>query len=530
MIITFGTQVIGGQDTFLSNGIPFIEPTVPNSDLILKLNFYELSSMFQEILLLPGGIPSTPVTANTNPVGFIQDQSRQSIYVRAIGSTSRPLLASNGLVFDNTNDQLTVIGGNSAYFKDLHGLSPVWGNRFKITMNGSDGVAKGVWATGTGGTTGFGAFIQRTAANRLLVQLCRGTSGVPMVNYTTTRTITQADGEVTVHININGTASNACSVRIRNAAGTVTTETFTILSGVDNNPSTALSIGGALNATMSHSFEIINRVWTTQEMLDYEASTPANTTAHFTPIKQHYYNLSDTSTVFSDTGGTVPITNGGVVRVVSNKVVPSIYPNRATRNMTGGTDGLIWNSNLQNGMGGVVADGSGTRLLTFSQDVYIEAAAVSTLFIVARNTDVDFGSQWINGGTTYGVFTGSNYSANASGTGDAAQPYFLIHPTVGVTEDVFISRSNSCNIIAVRRFGNVIDLWSQTKVKVSTTGLVGACGFVLIGQSTANGVPQFHPDGSFYDIEKYAGYISDSQIEAKIDELRGIYNIPSSTA
>lgn len=515
-----GSQAPSGDD--------FVEPTPPDENYILKLNFYELSSMMQEILLLPGGIPSTPVTANTDPVGFIQDQSKQSIYVRAIGSTSRPLVSANGLVFDNTNDQLTVIAPTT-YFKDLHAASPVWGMRFKITK-GVDASAKTIIATGTGGTTGFGVFIQLTAANKILVQLCRGTSGTPMVNYATTRSITVASGRTAIQININGTGANACSIRMREADGTVTTETFTILSGVDANASTALSIGGALNATMSHSLDIINRVWTSQEMLDYEASTPANTTTHFTPIKQHEYDLDDTTTVFSDAAGTVPITDGTQVRLVTNKVVP-IYPYKRTRNMTGvdGT-GLLWEEDVQNGNGGVIADGSGDRLLTFGEDVLIEAAAVSTLFMVARNTDPDFGSQWMNGGGTYGVFTGKDYSGNLGGTGDAAQPYFLNHPTVSVTNPVLISRTDSYNIIAMRRFGSTIDLWAQNGTKVTTSGLVGACGFQLIGQSTANGVPQFHPQGSFAYLLKYAGYLSDDQVVAKIAELRTRYNIPASVA
>lgn len=520
---------VGGSQNPPISG--FIEPTPPDPDFIVKFNFFELSSMWQEILLLPGGIPTSPVTTNGQPIGTIQGQSRSAILMSTGASTARPLLASNGLVFDNTNDQLTISGAPANFLKDLHGVSPVFGMRYKLRMNGSDGVAKTICQTGTGGTTGFGMFMNRTNTNRVTFQLCRGTSGTAMVNFVTARTITAADGECTVQVNVNGTGANACSIRIRNEAGVVTTETFTILSGVDSNASNQLSIGGALNGTFSHSFDIVSRVWTTQEMLDYEAATPTNTTANFTPIKQHEYDFDDVSTMFADSGGTTPITHGTPIVLINNKVtIP--YANAPVRRATAvdPSTGLVWNDSLQNGKGGAIADGSGSRKLTFSDDVLREAGCSTTVFLVAKNSDVDFGSQWMNGGGTYGVMTGSGYSANGDGTGDPDQPYFLNHPTVAVTNPVLISRSNSCNIIAMRRFGTTIDLWSQTKQKVTTTGLTGATGWVIVGESSPNGVPNFHPEGNFHYALKYVGQISDEQIEAKIDELRAIYNVPDSVA
>ncbi len=512
-------------------GGSFIEPIPPPSDYIVRFNFYQLSSMWQEILLLPGGIPSTPVTANTQSIGTIQGQSRSTILMSVGASASRPVLSSTGLVFDNTNDQLNIIGAPSNFLKDLHAASPIWGMRFKLTMNGSDGVAKAICQTGTGGTTGFGMFMNRTSANRVTFQLCRGTSGVPMVNYVTTTTLTAADGQCTIHVNINGTGANACSIRIRKANGTVTTETFTILSGVDNNASNPLTLGGALNGTFSHSFDIINRVWTTQEMLDYEASTPANSLDYFTPIKQHEYDFNDASTIFSDAGGTTPITNGTPIMLVNNKVtIP--YANAPVRRFTA-TDpsaGLIWATNQQNENAAATADGSGTRLITASEDLVREAAASSTIFYVAKNVDPIFGSQWWNGGSAYSPLTGSNYSNNGANTGDPAQPYSLIHPTSGVTAHVLTSRSNSTNIIAVRRFGQNIDMWSQVGEKAPSTSMIGAIGWSIIGTSSPNGVPNWHPDGIFCYFLKYVGYISDDQVVAKIEELRVRFNIPASVA
>lgn len=514
-------------NTFPDRVPAFIEPTAPDADVILDLKFYQLTSLWQELALLPSGIPTTPVTANSDPVGTIIDQSRSCLFARATASANRPLLGTNGLIFDGTNDSYTVISTSLAYFRNLHQVDPIYGIRFKMIKN-LDGSARTVFISSSGSTAGWGVVLQLTAANKVRFILHRGTAGTAMVDYTTTRTINIASGLTAVHININGIGSNACSIRMHEADTTVTTETFTILQGVAHDPTSTLTFGGAsaFNGTLNNDFKIVDgRVWTTPEMTAYEADAPANTTTLFTPIKEAEYDFTDTAYVFADLAETTPITNNVEVLSVLSKANPT-YANYVKRRAIGvATTGLIWLSNQLNGLGCVVADGSGSRELVFTEDMIKHIQTTYTRFIVLRNTDATFGSQWDNGDTVYGVITGNAYSGNAANTGDAAQPYWVSHSVGNNTSSaVPISRSNGYNIIIQRVFGQTVDEWSQAGVKYTKTGFSGM-SWLSIGKSTSNGVPEFHPDGAMVYILHYLGYIDDSQINAKRLELMARFGI-----
>jgi hypothetical protein len=503
----------------------FTEPTRPDSSLALKLNLYELSSMFQERTLSPGGIPLTAVAINTDPIGTILDQSLSTQYMFASGATTIPLLSADGMTFDGTNDRID-LPLSTVYLKPLHATTATWSIRFWI-KKGLDGSAKPVMGTQTFSATQNGFYLQLTAANKLRIYIADGVAPA-MIDYTTTASLTVAMGATPVQININAPGgSNASSVTIG-----ATTETFTVTGGSSSNATNSLFIGGDgtnfFTGSIARSVEIRSRVLTNQEITDYQSFNPTVVSAQFTPIKQWEINFNDGTRVFSDAGGTTPITDGGFVRVVNNRIsVPfGASTGAIVRRMTSSADAAspLWRQAVKNGKSVVEYDGTGNQTLTFSTNAYPELGATSTTFIVCKNDDPTFGSHMLKDGQ-YITFTGSAYSGNSGATGDAAQPYTVMHSSTGVSGNAKISRADGYNIIAFRRVGPSIDIWSQDLIKYSQPTGFGSFTVTDIGVAYSNGVPNWHLDGMYALYEKYVGYLTDQQVADKINYLKYIYNI-----
>lgn len=503
----------------------FTEPTRPDSSLVLKLNLFELSSLYQERTLSPGGVPLTAVAINTDPVGTILDQSLATQYMTATGATTIPLLSADGLTFDGSNDRID-LPLSTVYLKPLHATTATWSIRFWI-KKGLDGSAKPFMGTQTFSATQNGFYFQLTAANKLRIYIADGVAPA-MIDYTTTASLTVAMGATPVQININAPGgSNASSVTIGS-----TTETFTVTGGSSSNATNSLFIGGDgtnfFTGSIARSVEIRSRVLTSQELTDYQSYNPTVTATQFTPVKQWEINFNDGSRIFSDAGGTTPITNGGFVRVIDNRIsIPFASSTGAiVRRLTSASDGAspLWRQSDLNGKSVVEYDGTGNQTLTYSVNAYPELAAVSTTIIVSKNDDPTFGSHMLKDGQ-YITFTGSGYSGNSGGTGDAAQPYTVMHSATGVSNNAKTSRADGFNIVVFRRVGASIDLWTQEKVKYSQPTGFGSFTVTDIGVAYSNGVPNWHLDGKYALMEKYVGYLTDSQVLEKITYLMYVYNI-----
>lgn len=505
-------------------GDSFVEPTPPPDDIILKLNLYELSSMFQERVVAPSGVPLTPVTVNTNPVGTIFDQSKATLFVRAFGATAVPTLTADGITFDGTTDRIE-LPLSTVYLRPLHSTTAVWSLRFWV-KKGLDGAARALMVNQGLSATQNGFYIQLTALDKIRFYLGDGVAPA-MVDFTSLTSLTVAMGATPVQININVPGGLlASSITI----GSIT-ETFTVTGGGVLNSSMALSIGSDgttfFTGSFSRSIELYNRVLTAQEILDYQSFNPAVTTDKFTPIKQWEIDFNDSAYIFSDSGETTPIANGGFVRAIRNKItIPYNTLAAIVRKMTSASDAAspLWREADLNSNSVVEYDGTGAQTLTFGENLFPELGGVSTTIIVCKNDDTTFGSHMLKEGQ-YLTVTGSGYAGNAAATGSADQPYSVIHSGITNAGSVMTSKSNGFNILVFRRFGEACDTWSQNKIKVSIASGYGSFTVSDIGVAYSNGVPDWHLDGKYALLEKYMGYLTDAQVEEKIDYLKFRFGI-----
>lgn len=498
-------------------GASFVEPTPPDEDFIMKFNLWSLSTMFQERSVSPSGIPTTAVNTTTNPVGTILDQSRSCVYLRATGATAIPTLGVNGILFDGSNDQLEV-PSSQTYLKGFHAVSPIGGIRFKIRKL-VDGTTRVLIGNEETSTLNYGFHIQLTSTNKLQIIGMRGTSGVPMYNYTTTEELLVADGEITIHVNINGTGSNACSVRING-----TTETFTSLSGATNDSTSTFKVGGIgsfANFQLCESLEFVNRVWTSDEMTAYEAQSTARTTDDFGLVKQWQLDFWDSTKCWADAGRTTPVTNTSVLRAIDSSIsIPSVATIQTKRNATAASDAAApqWLSDADgNGNGGAYFDGDGGALLTFGEDPWIELGGTSTSFMVFLQEDLDNGSHIRISSPEYMVITGKDY------IGNPLKPYVVAHQSAA-TEPLTATAQTGVDIIVERRRGATGQLGNRAGTLEESTNY-GKCNSPTFGGSTQGA--DWYPDGKLIRLEKYFGYMSDADVALKIAELRNQFTIPS---
>jgi hypothetical protein len=496
-------------------GVNFVEPVAPDADIVLKFNLYELSSMFQERSISPSGVPVTPVAGVGQPVGFIHDQSRACLFMRGFGATTIPQFTVDGLSFDGVNDMME-IPSSTGYIKPLHAVGSVWSIRFWLKCN-LNGNARPLINWQGLSATQSGAYIQRTAANQVRIFIGDGTAP-PIVDYTSTKTIVAADGAVPVQIIINGANSKMI-------IGS-TTETFTasITEGSVNPATQNVRLGGDgssfFNGSFSRDIKIVNRVWTAQEIADYQVFNPANTTADFTPILKHDYDPNDNTTVFTDAAETTPAVNNGVVRSIKNKVTVPFSP--ITRKGTSAADAAapILKTNQVNGKSVLEFDGTGNKLVTWAEDLGVELGGCMTWVFVLQNRDANFGSEWVNANPEYCAWTGSQYP----GAYGAGKPYVMPHHGGGIGPDVFTSTTDAPNIIILERFGAEALSMNQAKV-VNSISTFGKFNWISTGQAAPAGVPNWHPDGYLIRVKVYIGRFSLAQKNALIDNLKTQYGI-----
>lgn len=499
----------------------FVEPTPPSSDLTLKFNLYELSSMFQERSVFSGGIPVTEVTANTNPVGTIFDQSLSTTFLRATGATTIPLLSADGITFDGTNDMMEVPNSTSL-LKSIHAVGSVWSIRFWVKKN-VDGTARPLMNNQGLSGTQAGFYISTTATNKVRVFIGDATAPV-IVDYTSTASLTVASGATPIQVVINGASSKL-------VIGS-TTETFTasVSEGSTVNAAQNLRLGGDgstfFNGSFAKSIELYNRALTTQELTDYQSFAPVVTSTDFTPVKQWDLDFNDATKIFSDAAETTQITDGGTIRSIVSSTLKPNHSSAVTRKATSASAlaSPVWRQSVKNGKSVAEFDGTGNNVLTYSEDLWYECGGTSTFFIIIKNNDSSFGSHYINGNPEYGTMTGSNYGGNLAATGDAGLPYSILHHTNGVGPQTTLSRSDDYNIIVIRRKGAVCDMFNQTKTKTTVSNF-GKFTSSLIGHEAPAGGGNWDTYGRVVRIIKYVGKFPDAWVESDVDYFKYIYAI-----
>lgn len=502
-------------DWFFGGGSSFIEPIPPDANVLFDFTFWQLSTMFQERSILPGGVPVTAVTTQTNSVGTIFDMSRACKFLRATGSTAIPTLGSNGVLFD-ANDALEMVT-STTYLKRLHAVGATYSVRFKL-LKGIDGSAGIIVGTQGLSSTHHGIVFNQTAANKLQFFASGGT-GQTIVNYTSTKSILIADGVITVHLVIKA-GSGASFIRING-----TTETFTadLTKGSTSNCTNSLTIGGIGTFFRGQIVESltckVDYEWTSSEMAAYEALTTSRTTVDFPIIKQWQLDFWNPAKNFSDAGGTTQVTNGSVTRLTRSSLsIPADTASGINRDATSASDAAaaLWASNADgNGNGGTTWPGDGTKLLTYGEDICLEAGGTSTEIIVFKNTDLTFGTHLKAASPNYLVITGINYT-------NPLKPYVVAHNSF--TTGPLVSTSQSgVDIIAIQRRGNYAIIWNRAGGFVVKSNY-GLCNNPTFGQSTQGA--DWYGDGAYLLHEKYMGWIPN--MPAKLAALRTQFNISSS--
>lgn len=495
---------------------PFVEPTQPDSGIILKFNFWSLSTLFQERSISPSGVPITASDTVTDPVGTILDQSRACTFLRSTGATAIPTLGADGILFDGTNDQLEV-PNSTVYLKRLHAANTTFGIRFKIKKTAD--VADQLFGTMDFSSTLFGFIVMLTAGNKLQFYHNAGAAN-NLANYTSTKSILAADGIVTCHINV-AAGVNGSSIRIGG-----TTETFTdlVANGATNSASTTFKLGGVstfFGGQFCEDLEIRDTPYTALEMAAYEGQTTARSTEDFTMIKQWQLDFWDSTKCFSDSGGTVPVTNGSVTRKVNSSLsIPADTNNAINRGATAASDAAapLWDSDADgNGNAAIQFAGDGVKLLTYGEDLCYELGGTYTLLLYFRNDDADKGSHLLTQSPDYGVLTGDNYPSG---------PYFVTHQSLA-TEPTLGMGLTGINIIGLRRRGNYAELFNRTGVIASSNNF-GKIGALDMGSSTQGA--DWYPHGPYFKVEKYFGWMpdtGDSSLTAKLAIARTDFDIPN---
>lgn len=400
------------------------------------------------------GQPLTHATAAADPIGTIDDLSPSAHTLTAPSSGTRPTLASGGLAFASSG--LTVASSLDA-FRALY-----WRGTGSIIWRGSfasDGVAGCILDSNGASTSASGVLVERTSGNKLRIQVTKG-SGSAVYDYTTTVSALAADGEQTLAVVLG--AGGGGTIRWGS-----TVEAFTQTSAPAGSGSAAsnLSIGrrsdgtNALAGTVRH-LAILSRAVTAGEVTSLGAWAPTRASSslvswvgvdrgYYTGLS-HWYDLTDATTVYSDTAGATPIVASTGVALVR----PSLdRDGHLSRDLTQSTaaNRPTWTSGGQTGVG-AAWDGSNDALALAAN---WPTSGAATMFLVIRQDDTTFGGPAL-GGTLL--------SDNYTWLGGPSYTSWTLYPTGDTPTEMAVpmvhSSAGSWTIIEVVRDGSSWNLRS----------------------------------------------------------------------
>lgn len=498
---------------------------------------HRLSTMYQEAGS-SGSYPQTPVTTDGNPVGFIYDIATGSFCRNPEGTTQRPVLGSDAtinsfLTFDGTNDRTAVQAG-SKYFKPIWSTNPVFTFMFMIKMNGGNAANQRPFMNNDASATASGFHTLRNTSNKFSFSAVA--SGGSYYTVTSTTNFTVAAGWLKVIVSVNGTGTGAGRFIVIDASGaTIEDQAFNVSGTGDNtDASQAFYIGGRsagpqyFNGSLAHF--IVKPVAVTDQIIDaYAVYNPARTSVEFSPIVERIYAPSDVNSLWEDAAKTTHPADGDIVRVMDNKKVSPFGD--FDRNATAPSDAQspIYRAAQQNGLGTIQFDSVNRNRMQFGINLTGELGGKYVFFVVVRNNDEWYGSQFLNtnglGSTNFGrymVVTGSKYSSPGIGL-----PRAVVHP-IG-TEAVGIASvyqgSDNCEVYAVRRVGPTFTIWNQSGAQTDYT-VTDQLGLTFLGGDDSGLVDyEWFSEIYFSYLAKYAGYMSDNEVEAIMDELVSLYGL-----
>lgn len=488
-------------------------------DLFLYLKPSKLKSIFQE------GNTTAQVTdgALAATVGLIYDQSQNAMKALATNAAFAPVLTTSGtmtgLSFNGTFRSLRVTNSKK-FFSPIHAAAPIFELAFPIQAS-SDGVAAFVMGTTIGGANN-GFYLLRTSANRF--QFLTVDGGSAKTNYTTTFTLTVADGLSRLKIKCNGSGAGAGTITKVTEAGVETSETFTVVAGTSIDSSVDLAIGTRPNLDGTSNFNGfigwiigVNRVLTAGEWTMLKSYNPAVDSTEMDAILELEYDPQNGATMWADTARTTPATDGGALNAMDNNITSNFGLHN--RNLNASAAG-IYQTNFQNGYAAVEFNGVDTN---FALAPYEDERGGKKIWLhIYKNLDATNGSHLMRGGSAsiYGVQTGVNFG------GGAGFPDYLFHTSTGdvSNEAPLLNDADEYTVVVERTNGSTTDVWTSANVKFSKTGLVGDHNYTQMGNEAIVG---WQRHGPMLLTRKYNGHLTDAQVSSLISQFNTKYAIPA---
>ncbi|MBX7164813.1 MAG: LamG domain-containing protein [Pirellulales bacterium] len=489
---------------------PVFTPT-QLSGVTLWLPSHLTDALWQENLV---GTPLMRATTDGHTVGQIDDQGPDAHRATAGNAGREPLLGSGGgrasfLVFDGVNDFLTVENSRQA-FAYVHTTAQftllAW---VKVASDGTNLVLLDT-ARG-GGTDKFGLYLGRNASgNTLTLLVLKGTAGTALVNRTTTATLRVTDGWQLIVVRCNGSTG---TIQI----GSKTPEGFSVSGSpaAAGTPATDdLHIGSVSNTVGNYwhgnlgELVLCNQSLSDVQVALYASASPGRSGGATAKVLaggealapqqlshcHTHYDFSVAAALFQQLERTGAVANDGdPVGAVEHRGGAALARD-ATAGANNGTR-PAFRPNTKNGLAAVQFDGADDQLNFFS---WCKGAAL-TVFIVAKNNDVAFGSHYLTG-TQYVVQTGSGYLGGNN-------ERFVVHPEAGSGLPFLGAEDGVGAPVAgeawhIYEFTRDADVWESSVDGRAGTTVTNTHIFSMDGMGPLSN-PGFWLDGYLGEVVKY---------------------------
>jgi concanavalin A-like lectin/glucanase superfamily protein len=494
-----------------------------------------------------GGTPITHASASS-AVSAVDDPGPRAFRWEAQSNTTRPwVLAatsgslSGGIVFGVSGSSTRLFCYNSQEaFKFIPMLTG--SILFKFISN-RDGSTQVVLDNNQGTTANAGFRLTKTNTDHFSFLVTKSTAGQALINHTTVATCRQGTGSMNVLIQL-GDPTNGCRIKV----GSEPWETMAVsnlpVCSITASAPNDLAVGDAYNGSANFlqgcigSLMVFSGTVSDGTIGTFTGSfNPALTTGSLITSQSlgmmnflyAWYDFTDATTLFSDSQGTVAVSNGQNVRYARHILDASGGLGRYATNVFP-TDAI--NGPLFQGSSGVRFGGhDAPNQLSFRNAMHTGGGA--SYFMVVSNAEtgssVNHGGSHVlvaNPGGEYWVETSVNYSGNPS----FATPYHLLHVANGNTSPlcrIADGTTYALNIIEVRRDGNTLYGRSYGNGSTVTTASIdGGAGSSFapryIGPSGSTG---WAMSGSIREVMLFNTYMSESQANLVLSQLAAKYGI-----
>ena len=383
----------------------------------------------------------TNVANSGDTAGIIFDPSVNAHRVCS-SSGSSPTFTTTGhnAAVAFSGSQYYTIENSAGSFNYIHATSPsytigVWIN--VTTIGTAQTVIDSVLASS--GSNSVGCSLIITTTGKITWLVCKGVTGTPAVNSTTTAGLT-AGTMCYVEINCN---SGSGTINVNG-----TTSSFTHSGGSSSNASNGLSVGARASSNgvkftgSMADLCIYNANLGGSDLTSYQSYNPSPTSATLaqqtngsasiaaTDLSHlhQWWDYSVKSRLWTTTARSTNVASGGdSIAYVDHGVGLGYALNRNGSQGTGANCPTFTANLNTSGNGGATFDGSLSDL-PFTQTMTCNGAV--TLFIVAQCNASNNGSHLIQG-ADYVVATGTGYNKNGIGQGGPGGPYSLVHTSSG---------------------------------------------------------------------------------------------------